>query len=207
MDATVRALMALARARSTLLKVDHAIAIVPEQNVIRALADWFASAVASSAADLPGDLIDLLVASGITRTVAEQVGEMVLAAPMPSLHADTPAMEHTASQEPQMRAMYVLAACKRLTADPDATTRESHYLDQHVAAGRGRRAAAKAVDDLDAQLLVWRTQEDSRVEARCAILDHRLFMIDSPPDGVYPGAAHPKCRCYAEVWGSPLFQP
>lgn len=213
MDATVRALMALARASVT--KVDHSIPIVPEQHLIAALTAWFASPDAVRATALPDDLVDQLVATGIKREVAEQVGRVVLAKPMtgrtrhgaPAPLTEMPATRRVASEEPQMRALYVLAASKRLTADPDGMSRERRYLDQHVAAGRNRRAAAKKVDSLGAEILVWRTQEDSRVDPRCAMLDRRLFSVDAPPDGVYPGAAHPKCRCYAEVWASPLFQP
>ena len=219
MDADVRALMALARASVT--KVDHAIPLVPEQNLLRHLTDWFASSAAVSATELPDDLVDLLVASGIKRDVAVAVGKMVLAKSMsgrtrhgaPTPQVQMPAMRRVASEEPHMRALYVLAASKRLTAaqeDGDysrALVRERRYLDMHVAAGRGRRAAAKKVDDLRSPLLIWRTQEDDRVDPRCAVLDRRLFTVDNPPDGVYPGAAHSRCRCYAEVWGSPLFQP
>lgn len=201
----------MALARASVLKVDHSIPIVPEQYLLAALTAWFASPDANQATELPDDLVDRLVASGIKREVAVRVGEMVLAKPpIPDVAPDGTAVRRIASEEPHMRAQYVLAACKRLTAagdDDKSLSQERRYLDMHVAAGRGRHAAAQRVDDLGAPLLVWRTQEDSRVEARCAILDRRLFMIDDPPDGVYPGAAHPKCRCYAEVWGSPLFQP
>lgn len=212
MDPTVRALMALARARASLNKVDHSIPVVPEQNLLNSLTLWFASAGAADADALPGDLVDQLVASGIKREVAEQVGRMVLAKPMSGQHIplDAIASSRVAAEEPHMRAQYVLAACKRLTAagdDDKSLSRERRYLDQHVAAGRGRHAAATKIDDLGAPLLVWRTQGDDRVDPRCALLDRRLFTVDNPPDGVYPGAAHPKCRCYAEVWSSPLFQP
>lgn len=222
-EAAVRALMALARAKvssAQLTKVDHSIPYTADQHLVTALTNWFASADAVKATELPDYLIEMLVASGIKREVAEQVGHMVLAKPMtgrtrhgaPRAQDHMAAMRRVASEEPQMRALYVLAASKRLTvaAEDDnstsALTRERRYLDMHVAAGRGRRAAAKKVDALDSQLLVWRTQEDSKVEARCAMLDHRLFTIDNPPDGVYPGAAHPKCRCYAVAWRGSLFQ-
>jgi hypothetical protein len=213
--------MALARAKATtaqLTKLDHAIVFTGENDLLIALTRWFASADAIAASALPDDLLDRLVASGIKRVIAERVGRMVLSKPMagrtrsgaPTTN-DT-AMRRVASEEPQMRALYVLAACKRLTAaaedgDPaSAMDKERRYLAAHVAAGRGRRAAAKKVDDLGADLLVWRTQEDSRVDSRCASNDHRLFTVGNPPGGVYPGAAHPACRCYAVVWGSPLFQ-
>lgn len=221
MDAKVRALMALARASVT--KVDHRIPLVDDANLINSLTAWFASSDAISATELPEELVDQMSLHGIKRDVAERVGRMVLAKPMsgrtasgaPGWQPVTPeppvtAMRRVASEEPRMRALYTMAAAKRLTASEDdraSRDRERRYLDQHVAAGRGRRAAAKKVDDLGALMLVWRTQEDSRVDPRCALMDRRLFTVDNPPEGVYPGAAHPKCRCYAEVWGSPLFQP
>src|ERR1700756_4467760 len=145
--------MALARASVT--KVDHSIPFVPEQNLLRNLTDWFASADAVTATQLPGPLIDQMVASGIKREGPGRGGRRVLAKPMsgrtrhgaPTPRTEMPAMRRVASEEPQMRAMYVLAASKRLTAaqdDPQAALRREHrYLDQHVAAGRNRRAAAK----------------------------------------------------------------
>lgn len=225
MDATTRALMALARAKSSqpllqLNKVDQSIPLI-ETNLIHSLTAWFASPDAVKATELPEYVVDLLVASGIKREIAVQVGVMALSKPMsgrtghgaPEVHDHMTAMRRVASEEPMMRALYVLAASRRLTdafqddAFNAALTRENRYLDMHVAAGRNRRRAARKVDALGAQLLVWRTREDNRVEARCAALDRRLFTIDNPPGGVYPGAAHPSCRCYPQVWGSPLFQP
>lgn len=211
--------MALARASVT--KVDHRIPMTGDHHLIEELTSWFASPAAIGADGLPGYLLDFLASNGIKRSIADTVGRMVLVEPMsgrtragsPDLTPDASAAQRVASEEPRMRALYVLAASRRLTAaDEDgdldaALVREHRYLGQHVAAGRGRRTAAVKVDDLGAPLLVWRTQEDNRVDPRCALLDRRLFAVDSPPDGVYPGAAHPMCRCYAEVWGSPLFQP
>lgn len=226
-EATVRALMAIARAkaagtdglRAQLNKVDLFSQIVYEGRVLDALTTWFASKDAVKATELPRAVVDELVANGIKRDIAEQVGEMVLAKPMtgrtrhgaPSPQDDMTAMRRVASEEPSMRAQYVLAACKRLSlADSPTGTalkNERRYLDMHVAAGRGRRAAAKKIDAIDAPVLIWRTQEDSKVEARCAMLDHRLFTADNPPNGAYPGAVHPRCRCYAVAWARPLFQP
>lgn len=222
-EATVRALMAIARAKTAsafaqLNKVDLFSQIVYEGRVLDALTTWFASKDAVGATELPRAVVDELVANGIKREIAEQVGEMVLAKPMtgrtrhgaPSPQDDMTAMRRVASEEPSMRAQFVLAACKRLSlaeSSPAALRNERRYLDMHVAAGRGRRAAAKKVDAIHAPVLVWRTQEDAKVEARCAMLDHRLFTADNPPNGTYPGAVHPQCRCYAVAWTRPLFQP
>lgn len=222
-EAAVRALMAIARAKASspyaqLNKVDLFSQIVYEGKVLDALTTWFASPDAIGATELPAEVVGELVANGIKREIAVEVGEMVLAKPMtgrtrhgaPSPQDQMTAMRRVASEEPSMRAQYVLAACKRLSLAEDysvALTKERRYLDMHVAAGRGRRVAAKKVDALDAPILVWRTQEDNKVEARCAMLDHRLFTVENPPGGVYPGAVHTHCRCYAVAWARPLFQP
>lgn len=230
MDATVRALMAVARAKAAsadLCKADQRNLLGDEARALKALTDWFASKTAIVATALPADLIEELVTLGVGREAAITVGAMVLAKPMtgrsrhgaPAPFEGMSAMRRVAGEEPSMRAAYVLAAARRLTtaliaavtedgAYDRALKRERRYLDMHVGAGRNRRRAARAVDAVTEEngpLLVWRTQGDSRVEVACAMLEGRLFTADNPPDGAYPGAQHPRCRCYAQSWGGPLF--
>jgi SPP1 gp7 family putative phage head morphogenesis protein len=132
----------------------------------------------------------------------------------PSAFDGMPALRRVATEEPEYRAAYLLAAARRLSAAKtrgdyaNALDKERRYLDMHVKAGRGRRAAARKVDEVseaDGPLLVWRTKGDNRVDQRCAMLEGRLFTAADPPDGVYPGAVHPRCRCWAVGWGGQLF--
>lgn len=221
MDATVRALMALARVGRQLNKFDRHNA--DEAAVLAELVTWFASKEAIAATELPERLIGVLVKFGLARRAVVQVGKMVLAKPLtgrsrhgsPRPFEGMPSTRRVASEEPEFRARYVLAATRRLTAAVAADeyeavlARERHYLDLHVAAGRGRRAAARRVDQVAATegpLLVWRTKGDRRVDPRCAAMEGRLFTADHPPDGLLPGTVHPKCRCFAVGWGGQLFR-
>jgi hypothetical protein len=229
MDASVRALMALARARVSsplhdeLFKFDQRSQLAAETALLAALTLWFGSRDAIAATELPGDLVAELTGAGLNRQVVTTVGQMVLDKPLsgrtragaPNPFDGMPAMRRVASEEPEFRAQYLLAASKRLTAAKaegtydTALLRERRYLEMHVAAGRGRRAAARAVDEVaeknPRRLLVWRTMQDNRVDSRCAALEGLLFTVSNPPGGEYPGAVHPRCRCWATPWGGRLF--
>lgn len=218
--------MALARAKaaaSDLYKFDASGQLDAETELLEALTRWFASKAAISAHELPDDLVGQMVGSGLNRDAVLTMGRLVLAKPLtgrsrhgaPSPYDGMPATRRVAAGEPEYRAQYLLASAKRLTASRDegnyggALVLERRYLDMHVAAGRGRRAAARAIDDLTEKnphrLLVWHTKKDSRVDGRCASLEGRLFTPDSPPGGAYPGSVHPRCRCWATPWGGQLF--
>lgn len=221
MEASVRALMALARAE--LLKVNQHHQLAGETALLAALTLWFGSKDAIAATELPDDLVTQLTEAGLNHQVVTTVGRMVLNKPLsgrsrygaPSPFDGMLATRRVASEEPEMRAQYLLAAARRLSAAlaggtyAAALIMERRYLQMHVVVGRGRRAAARAVDAVAEKhpnrLLVWHTQQDTRVESRCAALEGRLFTVGNPPGGEYPGAVHPRCRCYATAWGGRLF--
>lgn len=183
-----------------------------EEAVIAALALFFASLLAVNALGLPASLVQRLVALGLTKTAILAAATIALTPPLsgrgragsPTSRAST--ARAAAADEPEMRARYVLAAAKRLT---EAETRnvfdeavrvEQTYLQRHRQAGRNRARAAAALDEVAAAQgpwLVWRTQNDGRVESECRALSGQVFTIDNPPDGLIPGAVHPHCRCYA----------
>lgn len=219
-DVTARAWMALARAR---VRKDLGFGVVQEHAVLAALTAWFAGKEAIAATTLPPTLIKMLIDIGIDAGIAEHVGEMVLAKPLsgrsrhgaPTPYKGMAAARRVATEEPEMRARYVLAAARRLTQSlaedtyDQASKNEERYLAMHLAAGRNRRRAARRVDEVggDGQSLVWRAVMDDRTTPDCAALDGRLFLADDPPGGTYPGAKHLRCRCRAEAWGrGPLLQ-
>jgi SPP1 gp7 family putative phage head morphogenesis protein len=230
-EAVVRALMAVARAkvvgagqglRDELRKFDASRPLADQSVALHVLTSWFASRDAIAATELPDDVLDVLLSAGVDRLAAIEIGKLLLAKPLsgrsrygaPSPFDGMPAIRRVASEEPEYRAAYLLAAARRLTLAKterdyaSALDKERRYLDMHVGAGRGRRAAARKVDEVseaDGPLLVWRTQNDNRVDSRCAMLEGRLFTAADPPDGVYPGAVHPRCRCFAVGWGGQLF--
>lgn len=230
-EAVVRALMAVARAhvvgtgsglRDQLNKFDASRPLADQSVALHVLTAWFASRDAIQATELPDEVLDVLADAGVDRLAAIEIGKLLLAKPLsgrsrygsPSAFEGMPATRRVATEEPEYRAAYLLAASRRLSAAKvegeysKALDKERRYLGMHVAAGRGRRAAARKVDEVsesDGPLLVWRTQGDNRVDGRCAMLEGRLFTADNPPDGMYPGAVHPRCRCFAVGWGGQLF--
>jgi len=110
-----------------------------------------------------------------------------------------------AADEPTMRARYVLAAAKRLTAAAarreftKALRRERAYLAAHRRAGQRRAKAAQAYDEMARRhgpFLRWKAIMDSRTTPDCAQLNGQLFHVDNPPFPP-PGARHVHCRCVA----------
>jgi SPP1 gp7 family putative phage head morphogenesis protein len=193
-----------------------------EEAVLTALAVFFASTAAVSAALLPARLVGQLTAVGVAPKAARAAGKMALSVPMtgrsrhgaPGLpdtwagpgSAPTPSMaRRVAADEPQMRARYVYNAARRLTSHlvdgtfVDGLRAEQGYLRAHWAAGRNRQAAARNLDEVAATapagLLRWVATMDERTTPDCAALNGTVFTIDNPP-GV-PGAVHPRCRCTA----------
>jgi SPP1 gp7 family putative phage head morphogenesis protein len=207
--------MALARAKAAGPN-DPVDPVADENAVLTALTSWFASRAAISDSELPVELLDRLVGIGVARQAAAKAGEWVLAKPLtgrsrhgaPAPLDGMPATRRVATEEPAMRAQYLLAAARRLTTAlagdryEAALEAERRYLDAHVAAGRNRRAAARKVDEAaqKSPVLRWVTVMDENTTPECAALDGRLFTVTNPP-GI-PGAMHSRCRCTAEPWGS-----
>jgi hypothetical protein len=204
-----------------------------EDAVIAALAVFFASVLAIKALHLPRVLVARLESLGLATKAIKAAGDMAMEPPLtgrgrfgspppdgasasrapssPSSPPATSTVRTVKSEEPEMRARFVVAASKRLTRAitlgvyPEALRVEPTYLKQHRAAGRNRLKAAQALDLVAAAhgpWLVWRTKGDSRVDAHCAALEGRLFTIDNLPNGGdIPGAIHVACRC----WAAPAF--
>lgn len=212
MGPETRALMALARAKAAKKKQHR------DSALLALLIAWLGSKAAVGVSSFPPDLSAALTRGGFDPAAVAAIGEKLLSRPLsgrtrhgaPASYNGMPATRLVAAGEPKMRAQYILAALERLTEAraegryDQALNVEQNYLDAHVAAGRNRRRAARRVDELapdEGQLLVWRTAGDSRVEATCRSLEGRLFRASNPPDGLIPGAVHPRCRCTAQRWG------
>lgn len=189
-------------------------------DIIAALAVWFGSSAAISAAALPPALLARLVASGLSAKAVRAAARTTIDQPLTGRRrggspAPRPAMttaQTVAVDEPTQRARYLVNAAARLTEAeqlgvfPQARRREEHYLHQHTDAARNRARAAAELDRVATEAgpwLVWTTQQDSRVEADCRALEGTVFTVDRLPFGLIPGAVHPRCRCYARG----LFDP
>lgn len=101
-------------------------------------------------------------------------------------------------------AAYLVNAAKRLASDPTTIAAERRYFAQHLGAERGRRDAAKQVDEQAAthgSVLGWYSRRDSHTSPGCAAMNGNNFNVLVPPvvEGrpALPGAVHPACRCKA----------
>lgn len=111
------------------------------------------------------------------------------------------ALAHTLRTQPAREAAYVVNAAKRLMATGDLHA-ERRYIGQHLAAERGRRDAARAVDAAAKRYgpeLGWYSVRDERSTAGCRAMHGRNFNAAVPPvvegQPAYPGAVHVHCRC------------
>lgn len=184
-EARVRALITLAKASQKKKN---------RKEVLAALILWFST---------PGtikELVGSLVSLGISRAAAVKAVKLVAGKPLPR-SSSGPVAKRVAEQEPKLRAEYLLSAAERLS-DGEAEKTEEHHLEQHLQAGENRARAAKKTDAAfkQASVVVWRCVMDERTDARCAVLNGRLFTVNSLP-GV-PGAMHPRCRCTVEPVGN-----
>lgn len=124
------------------------------------------------------------------------------------------ASEQTSRMNAARRAQYVIAAAKRVMgAARDARAKgepvigavrgqlatEQRYYSQHQAAMWSRARAAGQTDMAAAEhgdFLGWNTILDSRASAECRAADGWNYYASSMPDIGYPGAVHPRCRCF-----------
>lgn len=189
--------MALAVAKAADQKKDR------HKAVLAALIAWFGSKEAINATELPADLVSMLVAAGFSRDAVEFIGRKATVERLSGRNrgGTPPATGGLASQvaaeEPKMRAEYLMSAAERLTEDNSekAKNAEERFLEQHVSAGQNRLRKAKEAAKVFKQTPVvqWVCVMDERTDGRCAVLNGRLFTMDSLP-GI-PGAMHPRCRC------------
>jgi hypothetical protein len=192
-----------------------------ERAVLAALRVYLASPEAIADDVLPEHLLSALASlPGVDRKGAMAAGRLALSKTMAGrtrhgmpLDATTGSLtRRVRAEEPDMRARYILAASRRLTAalNPDdasgvaaAFVRERGWADAHVQAGRRRRAAAAKFDAMakdSGPYFVWACVMDQYTTPDCAALNGRIFTADNPP-GI-PGAMHARCRCTAHSLGA-----
>lgn len=187
------------------------------------LAAWLAGQSLVSALKVPARIAALVGGLGIELVALVAAIRLTLQAP-PARRTrkpgnptgSGPAARLTARLEHQRRAMYILNAARRITAVAKtgpgtkrgrlrtAVRRERRYLNQHLAARRRRARIAADIDAIVAEsgpMLTWVTKLDGRVTPDCAALHGRVFHVDRPPGGLFPGQRHVKCRCVGRAAG------
>lgn len=96
------------------------------------------------------------------------------------------------------RAMYILAATRRLTSG-EALNTERRLYEAHRRAEQKRLAAAGAVDDVAGQfgaVLGWHARMDDRTTPECRRAHGNNFLAAVPPLIGWPGTRHAgNCRC------------
>jgi hypothetical protein len=110
------------------------------------------------------------------------------------------------------RAAYIIAALVRLSTADDlkaALAREKTLFAAHREACARRLAAAKNTAQLTEQhgpVLGWSGVLDGNTTPDCRYLIGKNFKAANPPDGLFPGGRHPRCRCFpvAPFTGKPV---
>ncbi len=121
-------------------------------------------------------------------------------------NADRQPIAQVLSGEPGMRARYLLAASRRLTAAANnpqslavAVEAERRHYDAHTAAQARRMRAGARVEVATrdhGRVLGWYARRDPRTTPDCAALDRTNFTADRPPAAGWPGTRHGgTCRC------------
>lgn len=188
-----------------------------EQAAIAALAVYLAGTGAVAATTLPVALVARLALLGLPARAVRAAGRITLAPPLtgrggwgspappprPRDRGDTVSMRRlTAANEPTMRARYLLAAAKRLTAAlaegkfTAGLARERTYLQAHRRAGIRRQRIARDYDRLAVRhaYLRWQAVLDNRTTPDCAARHGSVWRVSNPPYPP-PGAVHVSCRC------------
>lgn len=177
-----------------------------------AVAAGAVGSIAIPAALVPRRILRMLVALGIAPAAARAAAAIARSAPLPEPVGHT-ARRITADAEAMRRAAFLIAAARRITEaltnpGPDRTRRgaladavdaERRYWRQHLDAAARRAEAADRADQAAALTgrFRWRAVLDSRTTPDCRALHGRVFPINDPPGGTYPGQRHPHCRCTA----------
>lgn len=181
-----------------------------ERPIVQTIAEILAAGLA---ADVALRLIRKALAPLRVGTRAVRVAWRVLSREWFSPPAgEGPAGERALRDAWRYRAWFLLASARRLQAglakgEPvrDLIERELRYARQHTVMQRRRTEAARNADiaaelsviNVGQRVFVWWTRQDDRVSKDCAVLHGKIYPIDKPPDGIYPGAKHPYCRCRA----------
>ncbi len=197
-----------------------------EQAAIAVVAAYLATTTAVAAVALPASLVGQLTSLGLSRRAVRAAGRLTLDPPLTgrtSWGSPTPAAARprdrggavsmtrlTASNEPTMRARYLLAAAKRLTRTATerrftaGLRRERTYLDAHRRAGIRRARIARDYDRLARrhQYLKWVAVLDDRTTPDCAARHGSVWSVSNPPFPP-PGAQHVACRCVSAPASTP----
>lgn len=202
-----------------------------EQALVAALAIYLASVVAAKAVELPINLVDRLAALVGSRKAARAAGRLALAAPLPGRGRRTPdggvwptphapfrpgATAHRDSfiVAPGYRAQFLVNSARRLAAAEaagrdlaPALAQERAWLAAHRDAQANRINVAAHMDELAQQSpwLEWHAVLDDRTTPDCRAMHGAIFTLDVPPAIGWPGAVHPRCRCWATPFGVGLF--
>lgn len=181
-----------------------------EQAVVAAVAAYLATRAAVQAVALPTALVSRLASLGLSTRAVRAAGRLTLDPPLTGrTRWGSPARRYgrqtmvrrMAAAEPTMRAKYLLAASKRLTAAIVAgeftagLARERRYLSLHRKAGQRRAKVAREYDRVarNATYLKWVTT-GTNVDPHCASRAGMVWHVDNPPMPP-PGAVHPWCKC------------
>lgn len=173
--------------------------------LITALAAWLAGMALWAGARLPKRIMGHFIHRRISPRAVRAVLELLRRAGVPdSVLTAGIAARLIASGEWLKMAAFVLASSGRMSEVlerggtlAEALRAEQRYFDQYEHAAENRANSAKDADKA-AKLglkLEWRAKMDGSTTKDCRDLNGTIFLINDPPNGVYPGMVHPHCRC------------
>lgn len=113
--------------------------------------------------------------------------------------SDSPAFldDEDGMRESQFRARYLINAVKRKMSGVPGH-REEWYFDQHREAKDNRERARRlthTMAEMYGNVIGHYGISDEATTPDCEFLIGKNFRANDPPDGLYPGARHSKCRC------------
>lgn len=135
-------------------------------------------------------------------------------APGSPIHPGDSAHRDALTSAPGYRAQFLINSARRLANARSegrrldtAMAQERAWLGAHRAAQRNRLRVAEHMDELAQQSpwLEWHAVLDDRTTPDCRAMNGAIFTLDVPPAIGWPGAVHPRCRCWATPFGVGLF--
>ena len=193
--------------------------LTTEAAIIAAIAAYLAVRSAVGFVTLPAEIVTAMTRLGISTAAISTATNLALNSPLPKVRGG-PAARATAETELERRAAYIVNAAKRIEQSMDesvptpeagvegaklfdALDREQTYHESHLNAQKKRMTAARQTDKVVNRAPVntklrWHAIKDEKTDPECLELDGRIFTVNEPPNGVYPGQVHPHCRCTSQ---------
>ena len=185
-----------------------------QQDIQLAIVTAAVLATALTAAEAAAMLTAVFLRFRLSTAALGAALDVVYAHPPEALGATGPATLSAIRLNRMRQAQFLVAATRRLTQDiktarsrgmsvtealRDGLARERRFYGQHMEAIWKRADAAARTDSAASQYgltLGWNAIMDGRTSPECRKANGKNFRADQMPRIGYPGAVHPRCRCW-----------